>query len=326
MGEKAQEVERLYTEAVARADEERRLLEEEKDTFLEERVAASARETEQAEEVARLAARVEELSGADVLMAEAEAARAEADAATERADKRAATLAQRTEEVEAVAAAFEQRVKGEADRAAAENARRTEALRRQLREEEDRNERAEARLGGCIEQLKEVQRREDADREARRRLEERVGSLQAALRDARVDTKHSKQNAKSVGWILAGRGSLLRDLYRLHSSLKPGPARELSTHILDTHLFECERRNLGLPIGVVAAAEKMSCAEGNVSVTGVPGATAHSSPPRAPSPRESARLLGHSPAARFQVSPPPPPPDKKQKKPTTRNTGAPRQR
>ncbi|KAJ9460309.1 hypothetical protein DIPPA_24596 [Diplonema papillatum] len=225
-----------------------------------------------------------------------------AQAAQEQADKDREENKRTTDSITKVCEDFEKKVTAEAERKLAEKDAIVARHKESLEEESQRNDRAENRLSQCLEQLKTVEakrQREASDSQQQMRalvehcgdLENKVKQLSNRMHDMKEDGRFAKRNAQSVGWILAGRGALLKDIHKVYAVLrqKEDPAsfrqaRELVDYILATHLFECERRHLGMP-------------------PSEPIPDAQSESPRCPSPRQVWRLFNHSPAARMTDPP-----------------------
>eukprot|EP00659_Diplonema_papillatum_P003596 gene3596-5580_t len=171
-----------------------------------------------------------------------------------------------------------------------------------LKEEVERNDRLETRVQMCLEQLKKVEEDrviglEEARAEADGLREERdclIGQLKAFAGETEREKKYRMEMHTRLdlfGWILGQRGSLVREMFKLHKlvggmekgDMAPAArklqmrAHQQSLHILNTYLSEVERQHLGLQ------------------------AIVHPQPSETlpVSPRHLSRLLEHSPLSQF---------------------------
>ena len=305
----------MHAEAAEAAQEARKSLEEEKAKLAEENAAQLEKEaetekvlSEARDEVVRLGERVEDLEGAEEMLQEAMKQMAEANEIRQAAEAGSAQNKRNAEELAKISSDFERGLTHQTQEQLKDKDEQLEKTRILLKEERQRNERAEDRVRQCVEHLKHLEEQRVKEVSEKRAITTHQGhkikELEHKLNDAKLDSRCVKKNAKSVGWILAGRGALLRDLYKLHNILAGipvrhpstplGTARELSTHILSTHLFECERRHLGM--GPTDQTPQLAIRSPS-SMDHLPDS------PKAPSPRESARLMMHSPAVQYQVCP-----------------------
>ena len=167
-----------------------------------------------------------------------------------------------------------------------------------LQDEMDRNQRLESRIQLCLTQLKSsekdnVTKREStaqelsAAAEAVTELRRRVSELMSENSKIISEKKDASHKIEIFGWIIGQRGSLVRELYRLHKMISMimsadggGEKRkqtlnsqQQSLHILNTYLSEVERQHLGM-VSVVFDAKEL---------------------PAPPSPRQMVRMYEHSP-------------------------------
>eukprot|EP01064_Diplonema_japonicum_P029795 TRINITY_DN489_c2_g1_i1.p1 TRINITY_DN489_c2_g1~~TRINITY_DN489_c2_g1_i1.p1 ORF type:complete len:901 (+),score=203.88 TRINITY_DN489_c2_g1_i1:56-2758(+) len=308
MGNRATEMEALYDNAIVAAQKEQQTLEAEKDRCLAEALERLEMVNALQAEKESLNAALEEkketltrLEGAEEKLETAMKLQEEAAACKEKAERGNMANEDAVQRMEEACKEFERKVRNDCEGKLEEKNEKILKYEEKLKEEAERTARTEDRMQQCLGRLKTVENQRIEESEAHKtkateltnkfvETERRYRDLQAKLQDHREDGRYAKKNAKSVGWILAGRGALLRDLHKLHLMMAniqgPSQAKELSNHIMTTHLFECERRHLGM-----APTEG---AEGG-----------RESSPRAPSPRQSWRLFNHSPAARPQDPPVP---------------------
>ena len=245
------------------------------------------RVSEQQESIERLSGAGEQLEQAVNFMNEAQLKSQEALHGIEENKAKADLMSQKCQE-------FETRVQMEADRKIAEKQEDVDRWKNDLDNEKARNDRSEERFQKCVEQLKIAAEREHDIHKEMQSMDNARQQMAQRVHEYQEDGRFAKRNAQNVGWIIAGRGALIRDLHKLHSTIIMKPtrdnplvkvisvAKELSSRVLATHLFECERRHLGM-----APSEPIPME--------IPDS------PRQPSPRQSWRLFHHSPGASVEV-------------------------